>query len=45
MESMIHHFKYSLMVTVPKGETLRQFEAYQRGEFGVYLVTDDKPLE
>jgi len=41
MEALIHHFKlYTEGYHVPKGEVYRAVEA-PKGEFGVYLVSDD----
>ena len=41
MEALIHHFKlYSEGVNVPRGEVYVPVEA-PKGEFGVYLVSDD----
>ncbi len=41
MEALIHHFKlYTEGYHVPKGEIYRAVEA-PKGEFGVYLVSDD----
>jgi NADH-quinone oxidoreductase subunit D len=41
MEAMIHHFKlYTEGFHVPKGEVYKAVEA-PKGEFGVYLVSDD----
>lgn len=41
MEALIHHFKlYSEGFNVPKGEIFASVEA-PKGEFGVYLVSDD----
>lgn len=41
MEALIHHFKlYSEGITVPQGEIYLPVEA-PKGEFGVYLVSDD----
>jgi len=41
MEALIHHFKlYTEGIHVPKGETYTVVEA-PKGEFGVYLVSDD----
>lgn len=41
MEALIHHFKlYTEGYSVPKGETYMSVEA-PKGEFGVYLVSDD----
>jgi len=41
MESLIHHFKfYSNGITINKGETYVGIEA-PKGEFGVYLVSND----
>lgn len=41
MEALIHHFKlYSEGITVPSGEIYTPVEA-PKGEFGVYLVSDD----
>jgi NADH-quinone oxidoreductase subunit D len=41
MEALIHHFKiYTEGYNVPKGECYVKVEA-PKGEFGVYLVTDN----
>lgn len=41
MEALIHHFKfYSEGVNVPQGEIYMPVEA-PKGEFGVYLISDD----
>ena len=41
MEALIHHFKfYSEGVNVPQGEVYMPVEA-PKGEFGVYLISDD----
>lgn len=41
MEALIHHFKlYSEGFNVPRGEVFKSVEA-PKGEFGVYLVSDD----
>jgi len=44
MESLIHHFKlYSSGLTIPEGETYVGVEA-PKGEFGVYLVSDNSEI-
>jgi NADH:ubiquinone oxidoreductase subunit D len=44
MESLIHHFKlYSNCLTVNKGEDYVGIEA-PKGEFGVYLVSDNSEV-
>jgi NADH-quinone oxidoreductase subunit D len=44
MESLIHHFKlYSSGLVVPKGEAYVGVEA-PKGEFGVYLMSDNTEI-
>ena len=44
MESLIHHFKlYSSGFVVPKGESYVGVEA-PKGEFGIYLISDDTEI-
>ena len=44
MESLIHHFKiFSCGIAMPKGESYVGIEA-PKGEFGVYLVSDNSEL-